>query len=505
MRTPASRILVVCALLSFGAEAFALDLSWVHNSGPIAVSLSTKPAFPLKVSANNRYLVDRDGAPFLMVGDSPQSLIGNLSEDEAAAYIANRERYGINALWINLLCNAGTGCRSDGATADGLVPFTVPADLSRPNPAYFRRADNMIRLADKRGMVVILDPIETVGWLATLRANGVAKAYGYGQYLGSRYRDVPNIIWMHGNDFRSWQDSDDRSLVQAVAQGIRDADLNHLHTVELNFLTSGSLDDPSWRPLIDLSAAYTYFPTYAQILTEYNRTDHKPVFLVEANYEFEHNAGTDGGTTQNLRRQEYWTMLSGATGQLYGARTWRFDKGWEKELDSRGVIELSYMRNLFVHRKWHDLVPDRTHTVTIDGYDWLSEHIAKLAAYLGSCRVSTFVQGLFSKFRGFTHFGSIATNTYAPTARTADGSLVIVYFPTNRPITIDMSKLAAPATARWYDPTNATYRPAARSPLINGGVRRFSPPGSNSAGDGDWVLLLETNPADQVQAARGRF
>jgi hypothetical protein len=481
-------------LLAFGADVFALDLSARHHPEPTTGHLTTKPAFPLKVSANNRYLVDRDGAPFLMVGDSPQGLIGNLSEDEATAYIANRQTYGINALWINLVCNAGTGCRSNGATRDGLVPFTVPGDLSSPNPAYFQRAEDMIRLADKHGMVVILDPIETIGWLGTLRTNGVTKAYSYGQYLGSRYRDIPNIIWMHGNDFQSWRDSDDNALVQAVARGIRDADPNHLHTVELNFLTSGSLDDPSWEPLIDLSAAYTFFPTYAQITTEYNRARPKPVFLVEANYELEQNPDTDGGTTRNLRRQEYWTMLSGATGQLYGARTWRFDEGWETELNTQGSVELSHMRELFVHRKWYDLIPDQAHTVTISGYDPLSEYVGTLTAYLGSYRVLALVQGLFTKFKRYTHFGSIATNTYAPTARTADGSLVIVYLPTNRSITIDMSKLAAPAAARWFDPTNATYRPAAGSRLANGGVREFSPPGSNAAGDGDWVLLLETNP-----------
>ncbi len=234
---------MACALPAFGVDVLALDLSTKHDPSTTASALTTNPAFPLKVSANNRCLVDRDGAPFLMAGDSPQSLIGNLSEDEAAAYVANRETYGINALWINLLCNAGSGCGSDGATADGLVLFTVPGNLSTPNPAYFfRRAEDVIRLADKRGMVVILDPIETVGCLGTLRANGVTNAYGYGQYLGNRYRDVPNTIWMHGNDFQSSQDSDDRSLVQVVARGIRDANPNHLHAVELNFLTSGSLE-----------------------------------------------------------------------------------------------------------------------------------------------------------------------------------------------------------------------------------------------------------------------
>ena len=137
-------------------------------------------------------------------------------------------------------------------------------------------------------MVVLLDPIETSSWLSVLRTNGEAKAFAYGQYLGNRYKNFPNIIWMHGNDFQSWRDATDDVLVQAVALGIKSTDQNHIHTAELNFLTSGSLDDPSWAPVIELDAAYTYFPTYAQVLTEYNRPDTEPVFMVEANYEFEH-------------------------------------------------------------------------------------------------------------------------------------------------------------------------------------------------------------------------
>ena len=48
-------------------------------------------------------------------------------------------------------------------------------------------------------------------------------------------------------------------------------------------------------------------------------TDYKPVFLVETNYEFEDNQRKDGGSTNNLRRQAYWALLSGATGQIYGS------------------------------------------------------------------------------------------------------------------------------------------------------------------------------------------
>ena len=170
-----------------------------------------------------------------MVGDSPQALIGNLSPMEASFFMENRRRYGINALWINLLCNEGTACNADGTTFDGIAPFTTANDLSTPNPAYFDRADGIINLAAENGMVVILDPIETIGWLRTLRANGVDKAFAFGQYLGNRYKNFPNIIWMHGNDFQTWQNATDDALVQAVARGIRSVDSNHIHTVELNY------------------------------------------------------------------------------------------------------------------------------------------------------------------------------------------------------------------------------------------------------------------------------
>ena len=114
------------------------------------------------------------------------------------------------------------------------LPFTNVGDLSAPNPAYFQRADEIISLAAAHNMLVLLDPIETIGWLGVLRANGMDKAFAFGQWLGNRYKNFPNIVWMHGNDFQSWQTVTDDALVQAVARGIRNSDKNHIHTVELN-------------------------------------------------------------------------------------------------------------------------------------------------------------------------------------------------------------------------------------------------------------------------------
>lgn len=444
-------VAIVASMTIVGPDAFA------GNAAPPA-----PPAYPLKPSANNRYLVDQNNVPFLMVGDAPQALIGNLSVAQADAFMTNRQSYGVNTLWINLLCNSYTACNSDGTTFDGIPPFTTPGDLSTPNPAYFRRVDAMLNLAASKGIVVLLDPIETGGWLDTLRDNGLAKAHAYGRFLGRRYKNFPNIIWMHGNDFQSWRDSNNNALVIEVGKGIKAADTNHIQTAELDYLVSATLDDAPMRRIVELNAVYTYEPTYAKIIQEYKRPNFLPMFMVEANYEFEHNGGTDGGSLPNLRKQEYWTMLSGTTGQLYAsAYSWRLDGDWANNLDTPGIQQFSYVRQLFEARRWYDLVPDIAHEVVTAGY------------------------GRFSRT------DPIDTDTYATAAATPDGALAMAYLPSIRRIAVDMTKLSGPVTARWFDPTNNTFTAIAGSPLANSGTRHFIPPGNNSAGDGDWVLLLE--------------
>ena len=420
--------------------------------------VATSPAYPLRVSASERYLVDSNDTPFLMVGDSPQALIGVLNDQDIESFLANRQRYGFNTVWVNLLCNDYTGCKADGTTFDGTPPFVTPGDLGTPNEAYFARVDRALALAGKYGMNVLLDPIETGGWLKVLRANGTAKAYQYGVYVGTRYKDVPNIIWMSGNDFQSWSDPTDDALVVAVAQGIRAADPVHLQSVELNYYVSSSLDDPTWQPLIQLEAAYTYQPTYAEVLKDYARENFKPVVMVEANYEQEH----DYTGPATLRRQEYWAVLSGAAGQLFGNKyTWQFAQDWKSHLDTSGSLQLAYATNLFSSRSWYDLVPDQQHSFVTQG------------------------------FGTFASTGSVNNSDYVTAAVTSDHKLGMAYVPSARTLTVDMTQLAGPVNARWYDPTNGTYATISDAPLDNVGPRDFTTPGKNSAGDGDWVLVLE--------------
>jgi hypothetical protein len=199
---------------------------------PASKPARSTPTYPLKKSANGRFLVDRNNVPFLIAGDAPQSLMVNLSEADAETYFANRKSHGFNAVWINLLCRSGTGGRKDGSTFDGILPLMTPDDLSTPNEAYFARCDRMLKLAAKYGLLVILDPCETIDHLNLMLQNGTAKCRAYGRYLGNRYKRFENILWMSGNDFQHWRDARNDAVATAVALGIKESDTRHLHSVK---------------------------------------------------------------------------------------------------------------------------------------------------------------------------------------------------------------------------------------------------------------------------------
>jgi hypothetical protein len=424
------------------------------------------PAYPLKVSANGRYLVDQNNTPFLLTGDSPWSLVGNLSEAQATSYFADRQAHGFNAVLISALCDPYTGCSNSEVTYDGIAAFTAPGNLSTPNPAYFQRLADMINLAAQAGLTVFLDPIETGDLLPLLRSNGQTVDYNYGYYLGNRYKNFANIVWISGNDFQTWTTASDDALVVAVANGIKAADPNHLQTVELNYSKSSSLDDPNWAPIVGLNAAYTYFPTYDEVLHAYNQSSTKPTYLVEAHYELE-NVDGEYGSPRVLRAQEYWTMLSGATGHLYGnGYIWPFKSGWQQNLDTPGVAQIGYLNALFQTRRWYDLIPDQTHSLVTAGY------------------------GTYDA----ADLGVNATNNYVTAAKTADGALAIAYIPGGQTVTIAMGNMSGPTTARWYDPSSGTFVAIPGSPFPNNGSWQFTPPGPTSDGYNDWVLLLEVTP-----------
>ena len=435
----------------------------------IAFSLPTLRAFsatayPVKIGPTGRYLVDQSGKPFLIAGESPQAMMVNVSEHEAELFFANRKSHGFNTAWINLICAKYTGGRPDASTFDGLRPFENDLDFSHPNEAYFARCDRLLKLAAKYDTLVMLDPAETGSFLEVMQKNGLDKCREYGRYLGKRYAAYDNILWFHGNDYAQHTPENDK-LATAIALGIKEFDQRHLHTIEIDWEQkwATSLSDERWAPIVGLSAAYTYKPVYLPLLEDYNRKmEHRvPTFMVESSYEFEHLGGAQLGTPHQLRMQEYTSNLCGSTGQLYGNKyTWPFLPGWKDKLDTPGAVQMAYVQALFEPRNWYQLVPDQEHKVVTHGW------------------------GTFGQF------------DYVPAARTPDGTLVMAYVPEARPITVDMTQLNSPVTARWYDPASGKFRDIPGSPLPPTGTHDFQTPGENADGPGnaDWILVLETHP-----------
>ena len=138
---------VLAALILLGQHVVMRAQSTTAGT---SVGQSGFPAYPVKVSANRRYLVDQNNIPFLIAGDSPQGLIYMLTEAETEMYFADRQAHGFNtAGWIDVVC-AGRDYPHNiyGATVDGIRPFSgfvrggtdwMYYDLRKPDEAYFTR------------------------------------------------------------------------------------------------------------------------------------------------------------------------------------------------------------------------------------------------------------------------------------------------------------------------------------------------------------------------------
>ena len=414
--------------------------------------------YPVSVHPSGRYMVDKTGLPFLLIGDSPQGMITNLSLADAEVYFASRQSYGYNVVQIHLLAGSAHGGRPDFSTYDGITPFTTAGNISTPREAYFARVTNIVNLAAQHNMLVILTAAETIDGLTLFKNNGVTKCRAFGQYIGNRYKNYNNIIWNYGCDLQTWKTSD-IDVILAVADGIKDSAPNHLNTAWLNYPVSASRDSTAFDRRIQLDMVYTYHPTYAKTINEYAKSPAKPIHLGESNYEGENHNGYLT-TPMILRKQNYWAMTSGASGVFsVNGSMWRFPSGWKSDLDSKGTQEIVYFINLFRSINWWELVPDSAHQVMTAGW----------GAY-------------------YSH-GKINTNDYASAAMTSDNTTMVSYLPTSRAVTVNMGKFVAGSKvlARWYNPTSGAWTTIGT--YAASGSRSFTP------SSGDWVLVLLAAPS----------
>jgi hypothetical protein len=421
---------------------FLFVILWVCLSGNVGRS-APNPAYPLKISASKRYLVDQQNIPFLLQGDAPWSLITGLTETEAELYLENRRLKGFNTLMVNLIEHKFKG----PLNRDSEGPFTTPADFSTPNKRYFAHADWVIKKAAGKGIQILLAPCylgykdTDEGWYEEILANGPAKCRDYGRYLGKRYKDFDNILWLMGGDRTPGKALEE---VREIARGIREFDSRHLFSAHCAPEQS-AVDGFPQENWLNVNCTYTYEIVHKKLMADYNRAPVMPFFLIESTYEGEHNS-----SPVQIRRQAYWAILCGATGQIMGNRPiWLFDPGWQAAMDAPGAIGMAHLKALFMSRSWHELVPDQNHKVVTSG---------------------------LGEFNGLD---------YVAAARSADGSHVMAYLPTGHAVTVDMTKISgSQARAWWYDPQTGKAKEAGQ--FATTGVKEFIAPDSNN-----WVLVLD--------------
>jgi hypothetical protein len=413
--------------------------------------------YPLKIGPTRRYFVDRNNRPFLIHGDSAWSLITAVTKEDAEKYLENRRRKGFNTIIVNLIEHKFNGPKN--RYGDG--PFLVTGDFSTPNEKYFEHADWVIRKAAEKGIQVLLLPIflgykgTDQGWIEEALANGPAKCRAWGRYIGKRYKDFDNIMWMMGSDRKPGKALED---VSAVVAGIKENDQRHLITAQ-GPPEDSAIDDYGQTGWLDFNTTYTYGIVHQKLLSDYSHKPVMPFVLVESTYEGEHNA-----SQVQIRRQAYWAMLCGATGQFVGNYPlWGFYPGWQAAMDATASTDMEIVLRLFQSRAWYDLVPD----------------LGGTARFSDSAAVPLtrgVVTGGIGEERGLD---------YVAAARTSDGGTVIAYLPSSRTVTVDMSKVSgSQAKVWWFNPRTGSATASGEFPTR--GSREFTPPA-----EGDWVLVLD--------------
>jgi hypothetical protein len=442
---------MACALLLFAAH-------WVGPS-----TGASAPLFPLKAAESGRFLVDQKGAPFLVVGDTAWSLIAQLAEKDIDRYLEDRSKRRFNSVIVNLIEHRF--CTAPPKTRAGLAPFQKAGDFSTPNPDYFAFAHSVVKKANDRGIVVWLFPAYLgygggdEGFFGEMKAGGRARLRAYGRFVGERFKDLPNIVWVMGGDFTPGEA--DQWTVTEVAEGIREVDPAHPMTGHGSPSTSAvsAFGDRDW---LSVNTVYSYEKAmFRPMLAEYHRRPVRPFVLMESVYEGEHDS-----KPEQIRRQAYWAMLSGACGQFFGNNPiWHFDgpglypvtATWQEAMDGTGSRDMARLHQAFLELPWHQLVPERDHNLVIDGYG--------------------------------------SGDATAITAQTTDTKLSVTYIPSTgrepRGVSVRLGQFTGPVTARWFNPTDGRYSAINVRPRPGRDDLVIRTPGDNGTRTNDWLLILE--------------
>ena len=402
-------------------------------------------------TSDRRLLVD--GQPFLINADTGWTMLTRLNDKDANYYLQVRQQQGFNTILADLI-----PAKSE-TDFYGQAPF-FKNNMTQRNSAYWRRIDRLVQRMADMGMVMVFKPATTCcDWRNGDEFNKTS-GRDYGEFLGKRYGKY-NIVWSHCGDLNP---GNKEGAIKAMVAGIRKYAPMQPHSCHPN--SPNSALDVLPNNVVDLNLTYTYYPgkqgagaeqyhVYDRSRRDYNRDPKTPFYLGESQYE------SGNIPIQMIRRQAFWSVLSGSTGHGYGHEVVCVNNpGWKEHLFAPGAIDMRHVIKVFRSRKWASLVPDQDHQWVKAGY---------------------------GTYNGGTDPGG---DNYVTSAYTPDGNLLMAYLPLGGSLTVNLSKFSSTVRVRWFDPTNGRYTD--NGSFNNSGQKSISSPRTNADGDRDWVLVMET-------------
>jgi hypothetical protein len=438
----ASRLLGAICLLAIS--------TMLSNTGRAA----TGPAYPLKIAPGQHYVVDQNGTPFLITGDSPWYLTEALSSSNVDYYLSNRCAQGYNSILLDITELATPDGISSNGNLYGQIPFTNRIAVSYTNllawnARYFTNVDWVIQRAGYYGICVFAYPLYDdyagAGWYVQMAGNSTNSLYQYGHFIGNRYKNFTNIVWIGVGDYNE-PGAPSTNLWNWIAAGIASADTNHLISAQAARPTPASF----YSAFVTYNCSYGSLYPYIQSLANYQQTPVLASFAREPYYEYALEFGSTI-TSLNSRQYAWWAVLSGDMGQFFGnAYQWYFTNGWQSEMFSPASTTIPYLGKMMSTRLWYNFVPDASHTVVVAGY------------------------------------GTSGTIDYITAARESSGATVVAYIPQDGMTpTVAMTNISGTtANAWWYNPRTGVA--TAIGTYATTGTRAFTPPDTN-----DWALVLD--------------
>lgn len=348
-------------------------------------------ALSLLVSGNHHGFVTGDGKPFFWLGDTGWMLLYRLNREETDEYLRARAAQGFNVVKVMVLEEFG---ELKTPNRYGALPL-LNNDPATPNPKFFEHLDWVVKRAGELGIHMALtctwgDKVGPVLWGKGPVVFNEANARAYGLWLGKRYRDAPNVVWLLGGDRPAvaedgaWgyrgERHDYRPLWRAMAAGLTEGDGGkHLKSYHPpgGSSTSNWLNDESWLEfhLIQSGHGGRNQKNWEMIGRDFALTPPRPTLDDEFNYE-DHSVNwkPENGwfDDYDVRKLAYWSLCAGGCGITYGSSpTFTFsEKGnelpqfgarrtWREGLKLLGANQLRHARALFESRSFLDKVPDQ--------------------------------------------------------------------------------------------------------------------------------------------------